>query len=467
MSELKVFLERSSAVKWIRIRRPRANFFLEEVLPGDLERECYEEMCSKEEVAEIFQTKEKTMEFWYRYKKLDQCHYNPCLNGGVCTVDRNGYLCLCPPPYHGKNCSTEVLECRYKNGGCLHYCTNQGQAVGVQCSCAEGYQLEEDGKSCSPSVAYPCGKKKQIEISYRRSLHGEPQEVPAVAPVNTTGGGSIAAAEGHPAWLNSTERGDNGTDHQEGEAGDGDARVVGGLLEKQGSSPWQVLLRRDDGYGFCGGTLIAPRWVVSAAHCLQQTPDHVTIGDYDKMRPDPDEQLIKVERVIVHPHFHDYTFDSDIALVYLSQAATLGHTAIPACLPNIHLAKQLQREGVHGVVTGWGAMQYLGRSSRFLRKVVLPVVEQQKCMLSTEQVVTDNMFCAGFLETAMDACSGDSGGPFVVNYRGTWFLTGVISWGEECAAKGKYGVYTRLGNYLRWIYDTMEKQKEKEIKPQV
>lgn len=67
------------------------------------------------------------------------------------------------------------------------------------------------------------------------------------------------------------------------------------------------------------------------------------------------------------------------------------------------------------------------------------------------------MFCAGYLDVSMDSCSGDSGGPFAVYYHDTWFLTGVVSWGEKCATKGKYGVYTRLGNFLNWIRDTMEK----------
>ena len=67
------------------------------------------------------------------------------------------------------------------------------------------------------------------------------------------------------------------------------------------------------------------------------------------------------------------------------------------------------------------------------------------------------MFCAGYLDAAMDACSGDSGGPLVVHYRGTTFLLGVVSWGEQCAAKGKYGVYTRLANFLSWIDQTMER----------
>ncbi|XP_033976107.1 vitamin K-dependent protein C-like [Trematomus bernacchii] len=235
-------------------------------------------------------------------------------------------------------------------------------------------------------------------------------------------------------------------------------RIVGGVLEKLGGSPWQVLLRRADGYGFCGGTLVSDRWVVSAAHCLEESVDHVTIGDYDKRRPDPMEQQLKVQKVFVHPHFHSFTFDSDIALLFLSGPVRRGPTAAPACLPDPHLSRYLLQEDSRGVVSGWGLTRHMGRSSRFLRKVTLPVIGQQTCSSSTNQVITDNMFCAGFLDVAMDACGGDSGGPFVQNHRGTWFLTGVVSWGEGCAAKGRFGVYSRIGNFLNWIRDTMQRQ---------
>nr|XP_046244157.1 vitamin K-dependent protein C isoform X3 [Scatophagus argus] len=333
LAQCTVFLDQSSAGQVLRStsRRRRANsLFLEEMLPGNLERECYEESCSQEEAAEIFQTREKTLEFWYKYTNLNPCRTNPCLNGGICTMDRGDFMCLCPPQYHGKTCDSEVLECRYRNGGCMQYCRDLLDGAGVQCGCADGFKLETDGH-CSPT------------------------------------------------------------------------------------------------------------------------------GDLDKMRPDPGEQLIKIQKVIVHPHFHSFTFDSDIALLYLAQPVVRGPTAVPACLPDPHLSRYLLQDGNRGVVTGWGLTRYLGRSSRFLRKVTLPVVRYRDCTASTEQVITDNMFCAGYLDVSIDACSGDSGGPFVVNYRGTWFLTGVVSWGEKCAAKGKYGVYARLGNFLNWIRDTMER----------
>lgn len=64
-------------------------------------------------------------------------------------------------------------------------------------------------------------------------------------------------------------------------------------------------------------------------------------GDYDKLRPDPGEQRVQVQEVFLHPHFHSFTFDSDVALVLLARPVTRGPTAAPACLPDPHLSKYL------------------------------------------------------------------------------------------------------------------------------
>uniref|UniRef100_A0A3B1JMV7 Coagulation factor X-like n=1 Tax=Astyanax mexicanus TaxID=7994 RepID=A0A3B1JMV7_ASTMX len=452
-----VFVERNDAVQILRNRR--ANYFLEEMKPGNLERECYEELCSQEEAAEIFQSKEKTMEFWYIYRSSKRCQDNPCVNGGICSSDQRGYVCVCPPRFIGSHCETEVFDCQYKNGGCLHYCSNSApNEKKVTCSCAEGYELEDDGKSCRETAQFPCGKQWS-HGSLHRSLLDDLTDTDSHTFSNHTHliSNHTHLPSNHTHRENASYSGDDGSD-------DSGKRIVGGQLQRQGGSPWQVLLRRKDEHGFCGGTLINQRWVITAAHCLQETPDHVTIGDYDKLRPDEGELKISVQMVLIHPHFHEYTFDSDVALLYLSQPVEFSSVASPACLPNAALAQVLMMNGQRGLVTGWGATSFMGRSSRFLRKVVLPVIDQQECMQSTEQVVTDNMFCAGFLQAEMDACTGDSGGPFVVNYRGTWFLTGVVSWGEKCAAEGKYGVYTRLSNFLQWIYDEIKKQEQMIIK---
>ncbi|KAI4873691.1 hypothetical protein NFI96_017521, partial [Prochilodus magdalenae] len=456
-----VFVERSNAAQLLRnVRNRRANYFLEEMKPGNLERECFEEVCSQEEATEIFQSKEKTMEFWYRYQRLERCRDNPCLNGGICSRDPIGHSCLCPPHFTGLRCETEVFECEYKNGGCLHYCRNSDPArKSVTCSCAEGYELEPDGKSCQQTAQYPCGKQWSHGSLHRSLLDDLNHDHPLLNHTQPLSNHTHPLSN-HTRLPSNYTHPENGSHPGLDESEDSDTRIVGGQLQQQGGSPWQVLLRNKDENGFCGGTLISPRWVITAAHCVEEAPDHVTIGDYDKLRPDEGEQRIKVEKVVTHPHFHEYTFDSDIALLYLSQPVQFSSVVSPACLPNAHLAKVLMMENQQGLVSGWGAMSYLGRSSRFLRKVVLPVISHEKCAQSTEQIITDNMFCAGFPSADKDACTGDSGGPFMVNYRGTWFLTGIVSWGERCAVAGKYGVYTRLSNFLQWIHNEIREQEE-------
>uniref|UniRef100_A0A8C3HYP4 Vitamin K-dependent protein C n=1 Tax=Chrysemys picta bellii TaxID=8478 RepID=A0A8C3HYP4_CHRPI len=72
------------------------------------------------------------------------------------------------------------------------------------------------------------------------------------------------------------------------------------------------------------------------------------------------------------------------------------------------------------------------------------------------KLITDNMFCAGYAAKAHDACKGDSGGPFAVSYHDTWYLLGIVSWGEGCAEERKYGAYTRVANYVPWIKEVIE-----------
>ncbi|XP_061644206.1 coagulation factor X isoform X2 [Phyllopteryx taeniolatus] len=413
--ESTVFLQRASAGQILRSaaanRRRRANSkHLEEMFPGDLERECYEERCSQEEAAEIFQSQEKTLEFWFRYTNLNPCVTNPCVNSGKCMLERGHFLCLCPPRYHGSTCHLEVLSCGYRNGGCLQYCTDLPGGTGVQCGCAEGFQLDSDGQSCSKTVAFPCGVQQPAALQRGRSLlrladnTNDTVETDVILEeanfttdmdaflddtivtmetdailddTNVTVVMDAILDDDHAIRFNWTHNADQPRN----------TRIVGGALERLGGSPWQVLIRRADGHGFCGGTLVSDRWVVSAAHCFQQTAHHVTIGDYDKRRRDPGEQRISVEQVVLHPHFHEFTMDSDVALLYLARPIVRGPTAIPACLPDPHLSKYLLKEDNRGLVTGWGATQYLRRSSRFLRKVALPVVKHRTCTQSTEQRV--------------------------------------------------------------------------------
>ncbi|NWW94989.1 FA7 factor, partial [Rhynochetos jubatus] len=412
-----VFMKKDEAHEVLRVRK-RANYFLEEIRPGNLERECNEEKCSFEEAKEIFHSQEKTV----RNSGLNPCGTNPCNNGGVCKIRHYSYFCICPPKFGGDNCEkgdcpcvspAERLECWYKNGGCRQYCRDSSSAFRVACSCAKGYTLHEDGQRCLQA--------------------GNAPAPPAVLKVRA---------------LSTSEH---------------DSRITGGTLCHRGHCPWQVLIRDGRDVGFCGGSLIGSRWVVTAAHCLDLAARVrlkvclvLTTGDFDKYQREFKEQKIDVERSWTHPHYEPNDYNSDIALLYLSSAVVFNEYVIPVCLPSPNLAALLSEEGRVGTVSGWGATHDRGSTLRFLMKVRLPIVSMETCRRSTDRLLTDNMFCAGYDTEATDACKGDSGGPFTVSYHNTWFLLGIVSWGEGCAEKGKYGVYTRVSNYIPWIKEVVE-----------
>ncbi|NXB09168.1 FA9 factor, partial [Cnemophilus loriae] len=398
-----VFMRKDKAHEVLRVHK-RANHFLEEIRPGNLERECNEEKCSFEEAKEIFHSQEKTMEFWFNYKGLNPCSTNPCNNGGVCKIRHYSYFCICPPEFGGHNCETERVECWYKNGGCWQYCRDSDSAFHVVCSCTRDYTLHEDGKRCVQAAPFPCGLIK-----------------------------ASSTLEQY------------------------DSRVTGGTLCHRGHCPWQVILYSHWDVGFCGGSLIGRRWVLTAAHCLDLvSPHHVTLGDFDKYQREFKEQKITVERSWTHPHYNSNNYNGDIALLYLSSPAVLNKYVIPICLPSPNLAALLSEEGRVGMVSGWGATQERGSTLRFLMKVQLPIVGLERCQQAMDRLLTDSMFCAGHSTAAADACKGDSGGPFTVSHHNTWFLLGIVSWGEGCAEQGKYGVYTRVSNYIPWIKEVVE-----------
>ncbi|XP_064106614.1 phenoloxidase-activating enzyme 1-like [Macrobrachium nipponense] len=279
--------------------------------------------------------------------------------------------------------------------------------------------------------------------------------------------------------------------------------IFGGEEANIGEFPHAVLVgkryrRRITSYD-CGGTLISPHFVLTAAHCLEGAMHEditlmVRLGEHsldhdatletiqrlqgpvpsalygaDALNFDPNdnttnkapvEQEIKVERAFVYPDytFHKHTYH-DIALLLLEHPAKLTARVVPACLPY-----QFPAEGYVGqklTVVGWGKTPS-SRTSQTLQKVNVTVIDRLRCSvteanhLTTNPIgITEDMICAG--DVGKDSCSGDSGGPLTIrsskNSSCEHTVVGVVSYGVGPAGSrcGLLGVYTRVSSYLDWI----------------
>jgi len=234
-------------------------------------------------------------------------------------------------------------------------------------------------------------------------------------------------------------------------------RIVGG---SPAIAPWQVGLvvaGTPAARGlFCGGSLVAPDWVLTAAHCvvdrlsgqisapeeievIANTQDLAVIGTY-----------VTVTQVIAHEQYQARTNDNDIALLKL-------RTPIPNSTPIALIAPEEETEAVSAGtsvwVTGWGATEENGRLSRELLGVFVPIVARDACNApdSYNGAITVNMICAG--QKGKDSCQGDSGGPLSLQPGGSgaYVQIGIVSFGQGCAREKKPGVYTRVAVYRNWV----------------
>ncbi|KXJ23472.1 Transmembrane protease serine 6 [Exaiptasia diaphana] len=259
----------------------------------------------------------------------------------------------------------------------------------------------------------------------------------------------------------------------------GKQRIIGGSIAKKGSWPWQVAVGKRNGTNqFCGGSIIVPNWIVTAAHCFQPNPNSsryiVTAGKLSELtslikfgliiafciwqssgqhnirREEGDKQVMEIEEIFLHPNYSRQNDDYDIALMKLKQNVTYNDKVRPVCLP-----RRSFPTGTNCYVTGWGIIDKhkKGGPSK-LRQAMVPLVSRNECRKVHRPRITTRMICAGFINGSVDACAGDSGGPLVCKNRsGVWDLAGVVSFGKECP--GTYGVYANVKALKGWIESTM------------
>ncbi|KAL4635958.1 hypothetical protein GN956_G13138 [Arapaima gigas] len=239
-------------------------------------------------------------------------------------------------------------------------------------------------------------------------------------------------------------------------------KIVGGSLASPGSWPWLVNLRLD-GKLMCGGVLVDSSWVVTAAHCFSSSRSEnqwtAVVGEFDISKTDPDEQVMKVNRIIAHPKFNPKTFNNDIALVELTTPVMLSNLVRPVCLPS----GPDPSTGTPCLVAGWGSLYEDGPSAEQVMEAKVPLLPQSTCKNALgKELVTNTMFCAGFLSGGVDSCQGDSGGPLIYQDKlsGRFQLYGITSWGDGCGEKGKPGVYTRVTTFADWIQAEIQRSVE-------
>ncbi|KAM4544130.1 suppressor of tumorigenicity 14 protein homolog [Fundulus diaphanus] len=235
-------------------------------------------------------------------------------------------------------------------------------------------------------------------------------------------------------------------------------KIVGGSDAVLGSWPWQVSLQMERYGHVCGATLVSNRWLISAAHCFQDS-DAIKYSDARAWRAYLGMRVMTrgnhgaatrlVRRILLHPQYDQFTSDYDIALLELSAPVFFNDLVQPVCVP---ASSHTFTTGTNCFVTGWGVLMEDGELASRLQEASVKIINRKVCNKLYDDAVTPRMLCAGNLKGGVDACQGDSGGPLVCLERERrWFLAGIVSWGEGCARQNRPGVYTQVVKFTDWI----------------
>jgi lysozyme len=267
----------------------------------------------------------------------------------------------------------------------------------------------------------------------------------------------------------------------------GKDKIVGGVPAFIGYWPGQVVIRykdrvnKADNY-FCGGTLISPDTVLTAAHCLKNfeidnenisikgAPVEVVIDTQDLKKVGQDN-IRRVRAALPHEGYSSDKHDDDIALLRLSEPWNKSASRLSlrdTSDPKPDWLKPLYSAGF-GVLENQGSLvsykdqtnQVFFAGDHILREAALPLVNEEACKKAYGNNIKSSQLCAGYVKGGKDTCQGDSGGPLVAFDRDSCpYQVGIVSWGYGCAEENAYGVYTRVSAYANWIKQHVQDVKE-------
>ncbi|XP_017773348.1 PREDICTED: trypsin-like [Nicrophorus vespilloides] len=241
-------------------------------------------------------------------------------------------------------------------------------------------------------------------------------------------------------------------------------KIVGGYDVGYYKYPWFASLLLD-GQPWCGGTLIGPKTVVTAAHCFKQylvQPNAdlsriytVKLGLYNWCHNESSAKEYHVKKVDVHENYMKKKPYYDICLLTLNRNA---EEYTPACLPPASLDDRTR--GREAVIIGLGTAKYgADKYPCSMHEGRVLIYKDKTCKSMIKNATQDkedypmtNAFCAGYMEGGVDACQGDSGGPIMsMGHNGRYSIIGLTSFGYDCAKKDLLGIYTDVSHYLGWI----------------